>query len=117
MKQLSILDAIQEGQQRAESGLLKAVDHADRETPGWADKCWLLFLEWLQRKPKGYRFLVEEFRLHLEAQNKIEVPPTKRAYGFLSRKAARENLIFQCGTGKVVNPDAHRANAARWEKI
>lgn len=116
-QQLSILDLIAEGQQKAQEGLARAVDHADREVPGWKERCWTLFLEWLDRMPAGHRFLLEEFRLHIEAQGKLENPPSKRAYGFVSVKAAKAKLIFQCGTGRVTNPQAHRANSARWEKI
>lgn len=116
MIQLSLLDAIAEGERLRDEGLERAVTHADKVVPEWKDKCWSLFLEWLDRMPAGHRFLLEEFRLHCEAQGKIEQPPSNRAFGFLSVKAARAKLIFQCGTGKVNNPNAHRCNAGRWEK-
>jgi hypothetical protein len=114
--QTNIMDLIAEGERLKEEGLQRALDHAERVVPEWKERCWSLFLEWLDRMPTGHRFLLEEFRLNVEAQNKIERPPSNRAYGFLSVKAAKAKLIFQCGTGKVLNPLAHKANAARWEK-
>lgn len=115
--QLSILDLIAEGQQKAHEGLARAVDHADRETPGWKERCWTLFLEWLDRMPAGFRFKVEDFRLYVEAQGKLEQPPSLRAFGLVSIRALKAGLIVSRGTVKVNNPKARRANVGLWEKI
>jgi hypothetical protein len=115
--QTNILDLIAEGERLKQEGLDRAVDHADRDIPDWKVRCWSLFLEWLDSKPVGWRFKVEDFRLHVEAQGKIEAPPSKRAYGFISVKGVRAGLIVNKGTVKVNNPNAHRANAGLWEKI
>lgn len=115
--QLSILDLIAEGQQKAQEGLQAAVSHADKVIPKWKVRCWELFLEWLDRKPVGFRFKVEDFRLYCEAQGKLELPPSNRAYGLVSVRASRAGLIVSVGTAKVNNPTAHRCNAGLWEKI
>lgn len=101
----------------AENGLRIAVNNANREFPGWQERCWGLFERWIGKKEKGFRFLMEIFRNDCEKFNVIEVPASKRAYGFVSKKAMKEGLIKQIGTAKVSNPKAHNANAALYVKV
>jgi hypothetical protein len=115
--QTNILDLIAEGERLKQEGLDRAVDHADRDIPDWKVRCWSLFLEWLDSKPVGFTFKVEQFRMHVEAQGKLEGPPSKRAYGLVAVKARNAGLIISMGTAKVNNPTAHRCNAGLWEKI
>jgi hypothetical protein len=112
--QLNILDAIAEGERLAAQKMQQAVYAADSANPGWQERCWKLFVEWIFRKPPGYHFMIEEFRLHVDAQKKLEKPNSDRAFGFLSRKGQKENLIQSAGTAQVKNPKAHRANANVW---
>lgn len=112
--QLSILDAIAEGELLAQEKMHAAVAAANRQHPEWKERCWKLFVEWVMNKPPGYHFMIEDFRLHVECQNKLEKPKSDRAFGFLSAKANREGLIEFAGIEKVKNPKAHRANASVW---
>lgn len=112
--QLSILDAIAEGERLAEEKLNQAVAAANHEHPGWKERCWKLFVEWVMNKPPGYHFLIEDFRLHLDIHKKLEKPKSDRAFGFLSKKARDLELIVHAGTAQVKNPKAHRANANMW---
>lgn len=115
--QLSLLDAIQEGQKLRDTGIQQAKDTANRVYPGWSDRCWKLFIDWLSEKPYGYQFRIESFRVYLELNRLIESPKNKRSYGFVSVKALKERLIKSNGCEKVVNPKAHCANAGLWMKI
>lgn len=116
MIQLSILDAI-ESQNRADEGLQKAVDHAGQVHPEWKERCWGLFRSWLLTKHAGFTFMTEDFRLWVELNNKIEQPPSLRAFGFLSIKALREGLIKHNGTARTTNPKAHRTPANVWRVV
>jgi hypothetical protein len=115
--QTNLLEAIAEGERLKQLGLQKAVDHAETVDPGWKAKAWETFKQWVSEKPVGYRFMMEGFRLWATAQNTLSTPPSKRAFGFLPQKAAREGLIRQDGTAKVQNEKAHRANAAVWVRM
>lgn len=105
---------IREGEELRDQGLNQAVSHAEVVDPGWKDRAWEQFVKWIQSKPTGYFFLIEDFRRICEKENLIEQPPSKRAFGFLSVKGAKAGLIRQNGTAKVKNSTAHRANAALW---
>ena len=109
--QLSILDAIAEGERLAKEGINHA---ADKNGSGWKERCWNLFIEWIMNKPVGYHFMIEEFRLHVEAQKKLEKPNSNRAFGFLSVEARKKNLIESAGMAKVKNETAHRCYANIW---
>lgn len=104
------------GDQLAEAGLSVAVENADRKEPGWSERVWELFKEWLSERPAGHRFLIEDFRFHLELKGLIEQPPSLRAYGILSVRGQKAGLIQSAGTVKVKNPKAHSANANVWFK-
>jgi hypothetical protein len=115
--QLDILTLIEEGEALKQKGLQQAVDHANNIIDNWSERIYDLFKEWLSNKPVGFRFMTEDFRMHVECQKKIESPVSKRAYGFICPKAKREGLIECCGLGPVKNSTAHRAFASVWRKI
>ncbi len=117
LTQLSILDAIREGEALKQQGINTAVSHANAVGPDWSGRVWDIFIEWLANKPVGYQFMTEDFRLHCVAQQRIEQPPSLRAYGFIAPKAVREKLIQYHNTKKVLNPKAHQARASVWSKI
>lgn len=100
-----------------DQGIERAVSHAERIDPGWKEKVWDLFKRWIAKKEVGYKFLIEDFRRDVEKFGKIESPPSNRAFGFVSVRAAKQNLIIQVGTQKVKNKKAHRANSACWQKL
>jgi hypothetical protein len=105
------------GKQLAEAGLSLALQTADNEFPGWSDRCYRLFLRWINKKPKGFEFLMESFRTDCYKYNMIEKPRNLRSFGMVSKRAQKQGLIECIGTGQVVNPTAHNANAAKWRKI
>lgn len=115
--QLSILDAIREGEARSISGLDRATKAAESVAPGWKDKCWGLFKEWVLRKPPGYQFMIEEFRMWVIENDKLDRPKSDRAFGFLSKKGVKEGLISPAGMAKVKNEKAHRCYANMWQVL
>lgn len=71
------------GDQLAIAGMEQAKENADRKIKGWSDKCWELFISWLNSKPRYSEFMLEEFRNYCKGL--IEDPPDQRAYAFLSK--------------------------------
>jgi hypothetical protein len=116
-QQLNILDAIAEGEKLRDAGIELATESANNNEPGWKEKAWSVFFDWLGSKPIGYSFMMEDFRLWTEIHKTLTVPPSKRAFGFIPSRAARQGMVFQRGTSKVKNSTAHCANAAVWVKI
>jgi len=112
-----VMELAEEGEALAMQGLQRATDKADKDSPGWKERCYSLFKEWINLKPAYFEFMTEDFRNHLERNAKIETPNSKTAYGFIPLKALREGLIERWGYGKVSNKAAHAANASVWRKI
>lgn len=114
---MSNLFDLKESRLRRDEGIARAVDHANRVDPDWNKRVWELFTEWLGRMPVGFRFMIEDFRLYLDAQKKIAKPPSLRAFGFIPGKAARLGMITKMGTAQVKNVNANCANAGVWIKV
>lgn len=111
--QLDLHTAIAEG----EKGLARAVEKADRDYTDWSDRCWELFLKWLGKKQTGRHFQVEEFRRDCMLWGKIEEPQSNRAFGFISKRAVKMNLIVSVGKAKTKSKTGHGCNSEVWMKI
>ncbi len=98
-------------------GIERAVDHADRESPGWRERATEACLNWIADQQKGRRFLVEEIREYLYQSKQIEKAPSDRAWGAIALKILKSGLVKKIGTGQVLNPRAHRCFASMYEKI
>ena len=98
-------------------GLDMAVDTANLQYPGWSIRCWQLFRQWLQHRPRYHCFLIEDFRAYLYDYDLIERPNSERAFGFIGQKAMKEGLVIKGEIKKVSNVKAHCANAQSWIKI
>lgn len=103
------------GEELREIGLELAVENAERKEKDWKKLAWQYFLLWLRRKKRMQdEFMIEDFRKYLLDYDLMEMPPSNRAFGFISVKAAKEKWILNAGIGKVKNVKAHRANASKW---
>lgn len=114
--QLSLLDS-DEGQLLAIQGLNRAVTKADKDYTDWSTRCWKWFLVWLGKKPVGHHFMIESFRSDALAWGKIEEPQSQRAFGFLSKRAVKMNLISAAGTAKTKSKGSHSTPANVWRKL
>lgn len=108
------LDLFHTGEMLAEEGLNRAVDKSEADHPGWKERTWELFKEFLSDQTGP--FMVEDFRSFLAMLPDYEFPNSSRAFGFISKRAVKEGLIEFAGHGKVRNVKAHAATAARWIK-
>ncbi len=97
-----------------DKGIERAVAHADKEVDSWSHDAYEAFKNWLAAKEQGETFLIEDFR-EAVAQT-LEDPPSRRAFGFLPLKAAKDGLITKAGYGKVKNVKAHLTPASLWSK-
>jgi len=104
------------GERLADVGMELAVETANNEHPEWKDRCWKLFWQWLNKKPKYHSFMIEEFRMYVYQYDLLERPKSDRAFGFLSKKAVKEGLVIHGGTNKVSNIKAHGTPANVWVK-
>ncbi len=83
--------------QAAQSGMERAVEHADSVVPNWSERAMEALLEYA----RGWRdawgdvgFLIEDVRAHA---TELPAPPDSRAWGAVVSKAARQGLIVKVG--------------------
>jgi hypothetical protein len=109
MEQLTIEHAITARELRDE-GMKRAVDHAERETPGWQDQAigHVRVFAGLE-----HEFMCEEARRFAESRG-IAPPPDKRAWGAVMMKCAKLGLIEKVGLGYAKDPKVHMNPASIW---
>jgi hypothetical protein len=103
--------------ERGEAGLLQAIAHAEAIIPDWADKAYKEFKKWLGRKPAGYRFQIEDFRLRMQISGAIPLPPSARSFGGMAVRAKNEKLIRSRGPKPTKSVTAHSCYSNEWQKI
>jgi hypothetical protein len=96
-----------------DKGIHQAITHADGVCDRWSDKVYALFYVYLMDHPEPFQ--MEDFREW--GSEVIEEPPSKRAFGHIVLRAAREGLITRVGYAPVKNVTAHRAFASVWKSI
>lgn len=91
-------------------GIHKAVNHANAVSNNWSESAYKLLMDFIKEKRV---FKCEDFRMW--CNDKIEQPPSLRAFGGIIMKAAKAGLINKVGIEAVSNVKAHMANAGIWE--
>lgn len=107
----------QEARSKGEAGLNQAIATAEKKHPDWADNAYKFFKRWLSRKPSGYRFQIENFRLHIQIHGGLPKPETDRAYGFLPTKAKKDKLIKPTSPKTTQSTSAHGCYSMEWKKV
>lgn len=105
-KQAIIDFDLKAGESLAEVGCQLAVETANSEHPKWSERCWQLFVFWLNKKPRYFEFMIEDFRDYVYRYDLIERPKSERAFGFLSGKGLKRELILFLKMDKVKNKKA-----------
>ncbi|TAM22380.1 MAG: hypothetical protein EPN60_16945 [Nevskiaceae bacterium] len=79
---------------RRDSGIARAADHADAETPGWTD----IAFEFLEAcaKVRAAPFLAEDV-IEMAKAAHLPEPPDGRAWGGVFQRAARRGVISKIG--------------------
>lgn len=109
------LDIYQSREQR-DKGIEKAVSSANSASPGWGDRAFKMFKEWLAGWTPGHKFTIEQFRFSAEIQG-LEKPPSSRAYGAIAVRAKKEGLVKAGDKVATESVTAHRCFATQWIKI
>lgn len=104
---------IQSGKELKEIGMQKAIDSANAKHTDWSNNAYDFLLNYLDTV--SCEFLCEDFRL--ASVGFVSDPPSKRAFGSIMIRAAKNGLIRKVGYGTVHNPTAHSCFASKWEKI
>lgn len=109
MTQLVIdFEAAREARDR---GMQQAVDHAERVHDGWKNEAYTFLLKFCRMHE---HFISEDVSDAHEAAG-LPQPPTKRAWGALYQKAAREGYMVQDGLGR--SRLRHASICPRWRSL
>jgi hypothetical protein len=94
-------------------GMMQSTRTANRMFEGWAEDAYDQLKLFCQSRCNGETFLAEDIR-EFAGLNGLPVPPSKRAWGSVLRRAAFDRLIERVGYQKTKNPSAHRTPATLW---
>jgi len=81
-----------------DEGMQRAVDHAEIESPDWAQHAY----EWLELFVAAHAepFISEDVSDASKLDSSFPQPPTDRAWGSIYRSAVKRGLIRLAGTGR-----------------
>jgi len=97
----------------ADTGMLLAASHADRESNDWSTSAQELFEMYAMQHPDG--FMTEEVRVWAEKLG-FHPPPDNRAWGFIAKKMAREGVVVAAGFAKQRSATCHGSPKTVWKK-
>lgn len=90
---------------RRDTGIARAVDHADRVVNSWSEDCYRMLVAYAP----GREFIAEQFTEFALGAG-LPAPPTKRAFGGPIRRAALAGVIRRVG----YSLDKYASPKARW---
>jgi len=97
------------GSELRDEGIKQAIEHANSKTEGWAEKAYNFLLLFIKCNPE---FLTEDVRRC--STGIVPEPPSRRAWGGIVVRAAKNGIIESIGYRPVRNPKAHRTPATLW---
>src|SRR5688572_9605695 len=92
------------GAELRDAGIVKAITHANKKINEWGIKAYEYALQYINTNTQ---FKTEDLRAYAEKQG-LEIPPSKRSWGAIILKLARENKVIKSGHAIVDNPKAHK---------
>lgn len=81
----------------------------------WQDRAIGYVKEWIARGNRG-AFLCEDVRCFAESRG-FEAPPTKKAWGAVVQRAARENIIRRAPCRYLPANSSNRSPKCAWEAV
>ncbi len=112
LKQITLFDLPPKtGEELRDQGINQALSHAEQVSDNWGDKAYILFLEFIKDRET---FKCEDFRESVK--DKLDEPPSNRAFGSIIVRAAKAGKIKRIGFVNVLNPRAHRTPVSFWSK-
>jgi hypothetical protein len=86
----------QDAERRRDTGMARAVDHANRERQNWSLQAAHALYAYCQEH-KGEQFLCESVRAWSEAKMLVSEPPTSKAWGSIFKEAAKAGTVRKIG--------------------
>jgi hypothetical protein len=105
-------DMFYEADKLAMAGMNAAADKAEQDKPGWRQKVWELYIQYVRSLDFETRFFLEDFRAWVAG--KIDEPQDLHSCAHLSVKGQSAGLIKKAGYGKTRNKKAHGAPCSMW---
>lgn len=103
------------GTQLRDAGMKLASESAEQDSWGWNETAYQLLTEFVKTKNYYDEWMCEEFR-EFAMEKGLPEPPSKRAFGSVIIKAAKNNLVQKIGYGITTNPKCHATPATLWAK-
>jgi hypothetical protein len=98
-----------QGKAQRDAGMQLAVQRADRRHDRWQD---IALDAWLEYARTHVTFTTEDVRT---ASVHVPVPPDKRAWGAVARRAAKEGIVQKIGMVQARSPTVHAMYVAHYE--
>lgn len=98
--------------QGAETGMLLAASHADRESKQWTEMASKFFECYAKMHREG--FMTEEVRAWATKLG-FQSPPDARAWGYIARKLANDGVIEASGYGRQRSSTCHGSPKTIWK--
>lgn len=87
------MDMFEVAEQRAKTGMERAIQHADREEPGWSSDALVMFTREVRVRTEA--FTVEQIRMAIEPA--LPKPPDLRSWGSITQTAIKRGVIVKTG--------------------
>lgn len=101
-----------EGQIARDNGIQQSLDSANSKVKNWSDIAYGFLLGYANSHSE---FMIEDIRN--ASVGFVPEPPSKRAWGGVTVKAAKNGIIKRKGFRNVKNVKAHCTPATLWEVI
>jgi hypothetical protein len=105
------MDLFQHAEAERDFGMLRAARHAEETHLHWNDRAYAFLVEFAKRNAS---FISEDVS---DASKKVDFPqpPTDRAWGSIYRKALKNGVIIQTGSGR--SRRRHASICPRWGSL
>jgi len=105
-----------EGIKSRNAGMEKVEKSANEADPEWGEKAIKVFRNFVNMLPPGKDFMTEDVRVYAENNSLLPNPPSRKAWGPVTNKLAKEGFIRRVGFASVKNPKANMAPVGVWVK-
>lgn len=105
------MDLFQFAESQRDIGMLRAARHAEDVHPNWNDQAY----EFLFRFARGRKEFISEDVSDASKRVDFPQPTTDRAWGSVYRRACRNDVIIQVGTGR--SRRRHASICPRWGSL
>lgn len=95
-----------------DAGIARSLAHAESANEGWADIAYALLLIYARTHA---HFISEDVSDDSKARTDFPQPPTDRAWGSVYRRAVKDRVIVQDGTGR--SRRRHASLCPRWRSL